>query len=252
MTTAKRSTRPPIVTARDPSRRRRILDTAKRHFTQFGFKGTSLDAVAADAGCSKGALYLEFVNKEALLREVVQETLAAVSRRYADEILSLSSPLSRLTETLRFAYREIAREPMMMKLLREDPDLRALHLEEDAASAQAAAAQIAMLRGWVDEGIAAGEIRQDVDRDAIPFVLGTLRFLPQHLGLICSVGRFSGERVLDAVVDIFAAGLAARPASVPPTKAKQYPQAAQEGAARTKARPSTPKSDRRKHERHGD
>ena len=56
---------------RDPARRRRVLDAAKRHFTLYGLKGTRLDAVAADAGCAKGALYLEFADKEALLIEVV-------------------------------------------------------------------------------------------------------------------------------------------------------------------------------------
>ncbi|WP_437485692.1 TetR/AcrR family transcriptional regulator [Sorangium sp. So ce1014] len=202
---------------RDPARRTRILEAAKRHFVERGFKGTHLDAVAAEAGCAKGALYLEFADKESLLREVVEQSFATIRVRFAAEVMGLESPLDRLVATLRFAYRQQAAEPLFGKLLREDPDLRALRLLDDAASAAAAKAQIAQISGWVDEGIARGEIRPDVDRDAIPFVLGVLRFAPQHLGLVTSSGLFAGERTLDAIVDIFRAGLAARPAA-PPTE----------------------------------
>ncbi|WP_437548839.1 TetR/AcrR family transcriptional regulator [Sorangium sp. So ce367] len=200
---------------RDPARRTRILDAAKRHFVERGFKGTNLDAVAAEAGCAKGALYLEFADKESLLREVVEQAFATIRARFAAEVLGLESPLDRLVATLRFAYRQQAAEPLFGKLLREDPDLRALRPLDDAASAAAAKAQIAQINGWVDEGIARGEIRPDVDRDAIPFVLGVLRFAPQHLGLITSFCAFAGERTLDAIADIFRAGLAARPAATP-------------------------------------
>ncbi|WP_437689872.1 TetR/AcrR family transcriptional regulator [Sorangium sp. So ce176] len=198
---------------RDPARRARILEAARRHFIERGFKGTNLDAVAAEAGCAKGALYLEFADKESLLREVVERSFAAIRARFAAEVLGLESPLDRLVATLRFAYRQQAAEPLFGKLLREDPDLRALRLLDDAASAAAAKAQLAQINGWVDEGIARGEIRPDVDRDAIPFVLGVLRFAPQHLGLVTSFSAFAGERTLDAIADIFRAGLAARPAA---------------------------------------
>ncbi|WP_437968199.1 helix-turn-helix domain-containing protein [Sorangium sp. So ce260] len=200
---------------RDPARRTRILEAARRLFAERGFKGVNLDAVAAEAGCAKGALYLEFADKEALLREVVEQSFAAIRARFAAEVMGIDSPLERLVATLRFAYRQQAAEPLFGKLLREDPDLRALRLQDDAASAAAAKAQIAQIGGWVDEGIARGEIRPDVDRDAIPFVLGVLRFAPQHLGLVTASGLFAGERTLDAIADIFRAGLAARPAAPP-------------------------------------
>ncbi|UQA57980.1 TetR/AcrR family transcriptional regulator [Polyangium aurulentum] len=202
---------------RDPARRQRILEAAKRHFTAHGFKGTNLDAVAADAGCAKGALYLEFADKEALLREVVEGAFAVIRARYADEVLAIDSPLERLVATLRFAYRQLAADPMFGKLLREDPDLRALGLAADPRNIEAAKAQTDQIRGWVDEGIARGEIRADVDREAVPFVLGVLRFAPQHLGIMAELGLFSPERTLEAIVDLFRAGLAAPP-SPPPTR----------------------------------
>ncbi len=205
----------PVQKSRDPARRQRILEAAKRHFTAHGFKGTNLDAVAAEADCAKGALYLEFADKEALLREVAEQSFATIRARFVDEVLSIESPLERLVGTLRFAYRQMAADPMFGKLLREDPDLRALGLASDSKNIEAANAQLAMLRGWVDEGIARGEIRADVDRDAVPVVLGVLRFAPQHLGILIELGLFSPERTLEAIVDVFRAGLAAPPSPAP-------------------------------------
>ncbi len=205
--------------SRDPARRRKILDAAKRHFTRFGFKATSMDAVATEAGCAKGAVYLEFADKETLLREVAQETFAEIGGRFAAEVVPIASPLERLAATLAFAYRYFAAEPMFEKLLREDPELSALLPEKSLPeTTRAANAQIAQLRGWVDEGIAAGEIRTDVDRDAVPLVIGLLRFAPLHLRSALRLGTFSGERALAAIVDVFRAGLAA-----PPTKQTRRP-----------------------------
>lgn len=195
--------------SRDPGRRRRVLDVAREHFARFGFKHTRLDAVAEDAGCAKGALYLEFESKEALLLEVVREVLVDVAERYAADVGSLPSPLERLRETVRFTYREMDREPLFGRLMRDDPDLRVLR-PEDAAHGQRAQAeqQISMLRGWVEEGIAKGEIRDDVDVEAVPFLVSVLRAVHPHV-TAATGGLFSRERLLDAVVEMFARSLAA-------------------------------------------
>jgi TetR/AcrR family fatty acid metabolism transcriptional regulator len=195
--------------SRDPGRRQRILDVAKRHFTERGFLGTRLDDVAAEAGCAKGAIYLEFDDKETLLRDVLDQTFTDVMARFTRDVVGLPSPLARLRETLRFAYRQHAAEPLFGRLLRDDPELRFLRGAHNDEWKTGAAERVAMIQGWVDEGIRAGEIRPDVDRDVIPALIGVLRMAPQHLGLVTAGGAVSGERVLDAVVDLFAAGLAA-------------------------------------------
>ena len=192
-----------------------MLDAAKQHFTRYGFKGTRLDAVAEDAGCAKGALYLEFPDKEALLREVVDEVFRSVRARFDAEVVGLPSPLARLVATLRFAFKMLEVEPIFARLLRDDPELALLRPPpEEAANMPAVRAQVDELAAWVDEGIACGELRQDLDRDALPFVIGLLRHAPMHLPL--SAGLIAGERVLAALLDIFAAGLAARPEPGPP------------------------------------
>lgn len=56
---------------KDLEKRAAILEAAKRLFPQHGFEGTSMDAVAAEAGVSKLTVYSHFGGKEALFIETV-------------------------------------------------------------------------------------------------------------------------------------------------------------------------------------
>lgn len=196
-------------TPRDPGRRRRVLDAARQHFSRQGFRAARLDEIARDAGCAKGALYLEFEDKEALLAEVAREVLAGAEARFLAEVLAVPGPLDRLRATLLFTFREMDREPLFERLSAEDPTLSMLRGLVDAPDQQARAdAQVAMLSAWIDEGVRAGEIRADLDREALPFALASLRAV--HLqGEAATGGRISRARLMDALVDLFIAGLRA-------------------------------------------
>lgn len=52
-----------------------LLDAARRTFVDSGYQGSSLDAVAAEAGFTKGAVYAHFASKEELLCAVFEEAL---------------------------------------------------------------------------------------------------------------------------------------------------------------------------------
>lgn len=78
---------PAAKTAVRPKWRRRaearpdeILDAALAEFGENGFDATRLDAVAERAGLSKGALYLYFESKEAILTALIERQVAPVAR----------------------------------------------------------------------------------------------------------------------------------------------------------------------------
>lgn len=50
--------------------RERILSAAETHFSSYGFKRTSMDDIAGEAGVSRAALYLQFRNKEEIFRDL--------------------------------------------------------------------------------------------------------------------------------------------------------------------------------------
>ena len=59
------------VSASQGDRRQRLLESAASLFSRWGFDKTSVDDIAREAGISKGAVYLEFPNKDALFKAVM-------------------------------------------------------------------------------------------------------------------------------------------------------------------------------------
>src|SRR5436190_11386010 len=65
-----------VVTEEDSSKRRQILDGARKVFMDLGFDGASMGEIARAAGVSKGTLYVYFADKNRLFEAIVeQETL---------------------------------------------------------------------------------------------------------------------------------------------------------------------------------
>ena len=55
----------------DEGRKNRILDTAVSLFTHYGYDKTTVSDIAREAGISKGAIYLHFESKDALLEALI-------------------------------------------------------------------------------------------------------------------------------------------------------------------------------------
>jgi TetR/AcrR family transcriptional regulator len=75
-------------TLRD-ARRQLIVDAARRVFEQVGLEGASIRTIAAEAGCTTGAVYPWFAGKEEIYAAILAESLnrlaAFIARRIARE-----------------------------------------------------------------------------------------------------------------------------------------------------------------------
>jgi AcrR family transcriptional regulator len=60
-----------------------IIDAAKATFLTIGYRATSMDLVAEQAGVTKRTIYNNFKSKEQLLEAVIEGTLARLSDRLA-------------------------------------------------------------------------------------------------------------------------------------------------------------------------
>lgn len=78
---ASRKAAPAVPKSED--KRRRIVAAATLFFSRYGFKKTTIDALAAEADVAKPTVYAYFEDKEAIFRAVVEsvceQTLAAAS-----------------------------------------------------------------------------------------------------------------------------------------------------------------------------
>ncbi len=62
-----------LATEEDSSKRRQILDGARKVFMDLGFDGASMNEIARAAGVSKGTLYVYFADKSRLFEAIVEE-----------------------------------------------------------------------------------------------------------------------------------------------------------------------------------
>lgn len=62
-----------IVADEETSKRRQILDGARKVFLDLGFDGASMGEIARAAGVSKGTLYVYFADKSRLFEAIVEE-----------------------------------------------------------------------------------------------------------------------------------------------------------------------------------
>lgn len=101
-----------------------LLDAAQRHFLTYGV-GTSLEAVAKEAGVGPGTLYRHFPSREALLAQVLQTRRQELEARRAD-IAEVDDPLTALRHWLRameayFSAFSGLPEPLMAAARAQEP-----------------------------------------------------------------------------------------------------------------------------------
>jgi AcrR family transcriptional regulator len=70
----------------------RILAAAFERFSRYGFRRTSMEDIAAEAGVSRAALYLQFRNKEEIFRRLSQ-TLHGEALSRAEDALRRDEPM---------------------------------------------------------------------------------------------------------------------------------------------------------------
>jgi AcrR family transcriptional regulator len=134
--------------------REEVLAAAARVFARNGFHGTSLDAVAEEAGFSRGAVYYNFADKEALFLELLDRRCAERARDIREVFGSGGDDIASTTEQAQLAARE-ALDAMI-----GDPEWRALYLEFLAHAARdrdfrrAFAKRTDQMRATLDEVVA--------------------------------------------------------------------------------------------------
>ena len=97
----------------------RILDVAARSFTQDGYAGVALEAVAAEAGVTRGAVYHHYAGKPALFRAVVTSLQQRVADSVADAADSATGPWEALEAGCR-AFLDASSAPAVRRVLLVD------------------------------------------------------------------------------------------------------------------------------------
>jgi AcrR family transcriptional regulator len=191
-----------------------ILAAARELFTEAGYAGTSVQAVAHRAGVSVDTVYASVGRKPQLLLAVHDMELAegpapvpAEQRDYVRAVLAAPTAAAKLSTYAAAMARLLPRTVPIMAALREagatDPECAAQH---DALSERRAAN---MLR-FVTDLRETGELRPDLsDADAADLIWSLNS--PEWFGLVTSRGR-TPEQYADLLSDVLIRTLLAGPA----------------------------------------
>ncbi len=149
-------------------------------FTEKGFSATRMDEVAALAGVSKGAIYLYFPDKMALLLALLRETVGAHVETVSQTLASHKGPVAPLipfflaTMAERLATTSL---PDMVKLVvsesRAHPEIGHYYIKHVFGRA------FPLLQAMIERGIAGGEFRAVDAANTVRCLIG-----PMLLGAI--------------------------------------------------------------------
>lgn len=97
---------------RSAATREALVAAGRRLFAAQGFADVSTDAIAAEAGVTRGALYHQFADKIALFDAVVDAVEADIAGRLAQEVAAagVTDPVEGIRQAVR-AWLEICVEP---------------------------------------------------------------------------------------------------------------------------------------------
>ena len=114
--------------------REQVLAAAGRIFAKRGFHGTSLDAVAEEAGFSRGAVYYNFADKEELFLELLDRRCAERARELREAFVAVDADDVEATNR----QAQVAADEALAAMT-GDAEWRALYLEFLAHAARDAA-----------------------------------------------------------------------------------------------------------------
>lgn len=200
-----------------------VLDAALELFIEKGFAATRVEDIARRAGLSKGAVYLYFPSKEALLEGLVRRAivpiadsaLATLGAYEGDPRLVISMVLRMLAQ--RFSDPKVMAMPKL--LFREAvgfPELAAMYRAEVIDRV------IPVIEGLIRKGIAQGYLRPVDPNLTIRSIIGPLLLhvaMAEVFGILPEGGGMQFDRLVENHLGILFDGLAARPGGNTPASA---------------------------------
>lgn len=198
--------------------REHLLNAALVSFSARGYSHTTLDDIARQAGTTRGAIHWHFGNKAELYNTLVREGYARAARTFKDAFTTQDTPLQTLRNLLvRWIsyveedthFRAILELTMLKtEIVPENANEMSRGLQEKAQGNRFIEKQYAQL---IQQGIASGEVRTDVDPKvaavaALCVVNGVVsQWLVDPTSFSSSLSEYG-----QVIVDFYIRGIAAR------------------------------------------
>ena len=138
--------------------RGQLIEVATGLFAEHGYEGTSIEAVLAAAGVSRGALYHHFAGKEALFKAVVTAVSERATAQLALAVSDRTDPVD-LLRTAALAWIDMAGDPVIQRIMLVDaPSVLGSEQWRAMDEGRTVSAMRGMLQAVSDTGRLPGEL----------------------------------------------------------------------------------------------
>ena len=183
-----------------------ILEAARRRFSRFGPRKTTMAEVAKEAGCSRATLYLHFDGKECLYAGLLESETQVFLGETGAAVAASRSARRKLRAILETTGRIYAGDSALGTALAGNEELS---IEGVARAAVEGYEQrvVEILEQVLEQGVAEGDFRR-IDTHAVAhlmYQLGRALVLRELAGR----SEFEFDRILRVMDDLVAHGIAA-------------------------------------------
>ncbi len=184
---------------RSESTRQKILDSSVELFGERGFGSTGIVDIVERAGLTKGAFYHHFATKEAAAAAIINDANSLINAAMITVLTTPSHALEKLI-TAAFVVTNLNENDQLVKvgnLLRQS----LIHVSPAAADSFNTAGRGEMLVHAFMEAAAEGDLRDDVDPEAVGYVAWASMLGSRMLAHATGANAFDAvERVLRVVL----------------------------------------------------
>jgi len=182
--------------------REEIIDAAVRLFNQNGYHATSMQDIARAVSIKKPSLYHHFESKEAILLEVLEESMNHLISEMEAVVASDGNCTTKLCKAIEVHAGTIAASPQRAAVfLREDRGLGDQYLEVYLAKRDRFEDQV---RTIIRQGIAEGTFRETDVTITAHAIFGMVNWMTRWYR---TEGRLSAQEISAMFVDLILKGL---------------------------------------------
>jgi AcrR family transcriptional regulator len=149
---------------RDPERTSAsILAAAVAEFTEKGYAGARIDAIAEKSGANKRMIYHYFGDKDGLYLAVLESAYIGIRSSEAELQLTNLEPVEAIEKLVAFTWDYFLEHPEFLSLLATENLHRAKFLKQSKKVLQLHSPQVSMISDVLKRGAESGVFRRGVD-----------------------------------------------------------------------------------------
>ena len=154
--------------------RARIVQAAIDEFAARGFKGASMDAIAARTNTTRALINYYFGSKEKVYLAVLEHVYAEIRQAESQLDLDHLPPADAIRRVVEFTYRYYLEHEGFVRLVVAENQAKGRHLKKSRAMRSLNRTIIDTLSGIIARGQAEGSFRPDVDPVDIHMAIAAL------------------------------------------------------------------------------